>query len=437
MTENKTDILIIDDDPIASKLTETLLTSADLKVSILKDPADTLVTVRKKEPRAVILDLMLNNLNGIEIIKLIKSDKSLKDTKIIVVTEKFYDFEKKQAFKYGAASFLKKPYNVETFAGQIKNILSEKPNTALEEKIEEEKKTMINDQDMEKSSLESGQVCVTVWGLRNMPDQLPVNSSYVGRQTSCVSIETDDDLIIFDAGTGIIPLGRQIMERHGPKNIWILLTNFHIGNIWGLANFAPLYQKGYSIKISGPGQSDKKLKSIVTGILYDSPYWDNKMPKAEISMYEMGPDIYELNDKVKVIPMQSNYPSNTLCYRLETAGKSIVYAPNSEISQETTAVEKYQERLKDFAQDADILIHDTAYTHDDYLLNIGKGHSCDKSVLEFAAKAKVKNLLMFNFNGNYPDETIETVLKKAQKIIISRGLDINCHNVKEGFLLIV
>lgn len=438
MAEKQHGILIIDDDPIASKLTETLLGSAGFDTHLLKNPADTLSVIRKKRPDAVIVDLMLNNLNGLELVKLIKSDAYVKDTKIIVVTQKSYDYEKKQAFKYGAAGFIKKPYDVETFAGRVKHILSGYESPELEEKMKTEEQDTGENKAMESNSLKSEQVRVTLWGYRSMPVRMPDVSSRIGRQTSCVSIETKDDLIIFDAGSGIVPLGRQILERNGPKNMWLLLTHFHLGHIWGLSNFLPLSRKGYKIKIAGPSQSGKQFKELLTDIFYTSPFWESKVPKAELLMYVMGYDEYDLNKNIRVTPMQANHPSGVLCYKLEVFGKKIIYAPASEIRGDSSAVENYDEKLAAFSENADVFIHDTTYTHDDYLLKTSQGHSSDINVLEFAGlKAKVRNLLMFHFDGDYPDETIEMMIKKAQKTVTEQELNLICHDVCEGFSLVI
>jgi len=432
------DVLIIDDDPIASRLTETLLSGTGLKTFVLKKISDTLVTIKKKKPKAIILDLMLSNLNGLELIKLIKSDASNKKIKIIVVTQKAYDFEKKKAFQYGASNFIKKPYDVETFAHQIKHIIEEEKIPELEEQIKVAKQKSEPEKPNTISSVEDGHVRITLWGYRGMPSKISDTTSYMGRQTPCVAIETKNDLVILDAGSGIISLGEQIVNNNGPKNIWILLTHFHMDHIWGLAHFAPIYQKGYTIKISGPGQIDKNFKELMSDIFYGSPYWESKVPKAQLLMYEMGMSTYDIGEDIKVTPMQANHPSNTLCYRLEAFNKKIVYAPDSEISGETKAIENYEEKLKLFCQNADVLIHDSAYTHNDYLLNTNTGHSSDENVVEFAAlKAKVKHLLMFHISGDYDDEILEKMINTARQNIAENNWALICHKIKEEFTLTI
>lgn len=431
--EKQLDFLIIDDDSVSARLTEMLLGTAGFKCHRLEDSADALLVARKKKPRAVIIDLMLDNLNGLELVKLINSDPQTGDAKIIVVTQKSYDFEKKQAFKYGVSGFIKKPYDVETFAKQVEYIISG-------EKIPElPKETGYTEQvkPVRSSLLEEGQVRITLWGHRGLPAQFSNMSSRIGRQTPCVSLETKDELIILDAGSGIVPLGNSIVQNGGPREIWLLITHFHLGHIWGLANFMPAYKKGYKLKIAGPDQSGGKFEEILNDIFYGTHFWECETPKSELMMYAMGFEEYDLSDNIKVTPMNANHSSNVLCYKLDVFGKKIIYAPDSEIAGEAKAVESYDEKLEAFCKDADVLIHDTAYTHDDYLLNTGKGHSSDKNVLEFAAKAGVKNLLMFHFDGRYSDEIIETIIKKARKTIKEQNITISCPEVKEGFSLVI
>lgn len=49
----------------------------------------------------------------------------------------------------------------------------------------------------------------------------------VGGNTSCVELRVDDHLLICDAGTGIIPLGEDLMGGVTPREALVVVTHYH------------------------------------------------------------------------------------------------------------------------------------------------------------------------------------------------------------------
>ena len=76
---------------------------------------------------------------------------------------------------------------------------------------------------------------IKFWGVRGSfptPDRDKVE---VGGHSSCVEIRTADNrLIIFDMGTGMIPLGKSLLEENNPpKSAHIFVSHFHWDHIIG------------------------------------------------------------------------------------------------------------------------------------------------------------------------------------------------------------
>jgi len=69
----------------------------------------------------ILLDLLMPNVNGIDVLKYIRSNKSLMDIPVIIVTSK--ESEKKETHKLGANDFISKPYNPEELKFKVFNHL--------------------------------------------------------------------------------------------------------------------------------------------------------------------------------------------------------------------------------------------------------------------------------------------------------------------------
>ena len=98
------------------------------------------------------------------------------------------------------------------------------------------------------------------WGVRGSY-AAPFDSHLkVGGNTSCVEINVDNNLLICDAGTGIIPLGNKIAAQQTIKDLTIVLTHYHWDHICGLPFFVPAFIPDMNIQFFGPGESLQEMK---------------------------------------------------------------------------------------------------------------------------------------------------------------------------------
>lgn len=425
--------MIIDDDPMVGELSRDLLVDAGYKVSLIQDSMKAMPAIRQTRPQLIVTDIMMPGITGLDICKAVKTDPELKDIKVIVVSGKPYDLEKQRAFQIGADFFLQKPYNVETFSKTVRSIMNgSAPQTPAPPPVQME---IIHDEETisQTSDLSAGQLRLTVWGSRGLSCEIPNTTSRYGRQTSCVSVESNEHLFIFDAGTGIVALGREIAaHRRYYKSIWICLTHFHMDHILGLGNFLPINDPAFSIHLIGSNDTEKSLKAVAQDTFYSSFSLTRRPPRAKINIYEILEDNYELLPGIKLSAMYANHPTSSLVYKLEMLGKKIVYGPDSEIWGDATAFQDYDEKLSNFSKDADFFLHDAAYADKDYEKRKHEGHSSLSTTVDFAAeKAKVKDLVLFHTSPDYSDEDLDAMLAAAKTRIQTKGYSLNCHLPKE------
>lgn len=424
------DIIIVDDDPMVGELSRDLLTDAGYTVTLVQDSLQAIPTIKAQMPRLIVTDIMMPGITGMDICKAVKTDPALKHIKIIVVSGKSYQVEKQRAFQFGADFFLQKPYNVDTFSATVKSILEGTVANAAPppaapiapEIIQEEVAPQASD-------LDAGQIRVTFWGSRGLPAVMPNSASRYGRQTSCMSVETKEHLFVFDAGTGIVELGKEIAtKKRYYKDIWICLTHFHLDHILGLGRFLPIYDPNFSIHLIGSNDPEKSLKEVAQATFYSSFSLTKQPPKAKIDIYEILEDNYELFPGVKLSAMYANHPTSTMIYVLDILGKRISYSPDSEIWGDATAFQDYDEKLGGFVRGSDILVHDAVYTDKDYENRKHEGHSGLSIVVDFAAeKAQARDLVLWHAHPDYSDDEMDKMLADAKARAQSRGLQVNCH----------
>ncbi|MBT3307449.1 MAG: response regulator [Alphaproteobacteria bacterium] len=80
-----------------------------------------------KRPDCIITDMMMSEMNGLELCAELRRRDELKNTVIIMVSAKIDDHWRNRANEAGADGFVDKPLNVETFVGQVEEIIAGGP----------------------------------------------------------------------------------------------------------------------------------------------------------------------------------------------------------------------------------------------------------------------------------------------------------------------
>jgi two-component system alkaline phosphatase synthesis response regulator PhoP len=118
-------ILIADDNENIREVLTYLLEDEGYKPWLAKDGADALEKVREVHPDILLLDIMMPEINGYEVCRVIKNDPELKKTYVIMVTAKGQAAERERAKEVGADEYIMKPFNPADIVARIKNILKQ------------------------------------------------------------------------------------------------------------------------------------------------------------------------------------------------------------------------------------------------------------------------------------------------------------------------
>jgi two-component system phosphate regulon response regulator PhoB len=117
----KTLLLVDDETSILKMLSDYLRGSYNIINAINGNTA--LKFVEEKSPDLVVLDWMLPDINGPEIVAKIRSNQETKDTPIIMLTAKGDERDKVYGFGAGADDYLVKPFSLAELGARIKSLL--------------------------------------------------------------------------------------------------------------------------------------------------------------------------------------------------------------------------------------------------------------------------------------------------------------------------
>lgn len=274
---------------------------------------------------------------------------------------------------------------------------------------------------------------VKFWGVRGSIATPGKSTVYYGGNTACTEVHLDDgNLIILDAGTGIRNLGSKLSEGNKRIRAYILITHPHWDHIQGFPFFKPAFSEGNEITIIGPETRGVALSKLIAEQM-NKIYFPIKLSElqAQISFMPVK------ENKVRVFDAQVqsffvNHPGFTLGYRIDSNNKSLVYISDSEPYSRNTAqlftnsepdvlklFDNYKgdpnNRVIDFIRGADVLIHDSTYTPEQYSDHIGWGHSHYLYTLRVAAEAGVKKLCLFHYDPILDDDAVDQVVKRCRK----------------------
>lgn len=109
MTSNNKTILIVEDNEINAKLYIGLFESEGYSIIHSADGLDTVDLARQHKPDAIILDIQLPGVSGLEHAQNLKADEELKDIPIIAVTAFAMKGDEERIMQAGCDAYLAKP----------------------------------------------------------------------------------------------------------------------------------------------------------------------------------------------------------------------------------------------------------------------------------------------------------------------------------------
>ena len=251
-------------------------------------------------------------------------------------------------------------------------------------------------------------LALTFWGVRgSIPTPTAENLGH-GGNTACLSIDCGDSILILDAGSGIRPLGRQLLTRPTLPEIHLLFTHFHWDHIQGLPFFDPLYRPDARITLYS-FHTPEDLRSILAGQM-TAPYFpvDFQLVAEHLQFRQLQNTTTTLAG-LTVQCFDLHHPQRSQGYRIRNGSRSLVIATDHEHGDPAADA-----RLSAIAQGADLLVYDAQYTPLEYEKRQGWGHSTWHDAVSVAREAGIPQLVLFHHDPAHNDATLDTILAEAQ-----------------------
>jgi phosphoribosyl 1,2-cyclic phosphodiesterase len=272
----------------------------------------------------------------------------------------------------------------------------------------------------------------------------------VGGNTPCLEVRAAGRILIIDAGTGIVGLGRQLMAEQAARSaggveLTLLISHTHHDHTQGFPFFRPLYDPRSTVHIFGPRYNGETMKDALTSALL-SPYFPVQLESlsatinignlegGEVITWGRGKAVPQVRrrassardlPRVRVLRCRNHPGWGVLAFRVELGGRSMVYASDIE-GQDGSS-------LAAFCRDCDLLVHDAQYLPAEYWGEGGGrkgfGHSTFEMACDLAARARARRLLLYHFSPDHDDRLVARVERAARSLFPGAGA------AREGLVL--
>lgn len=259
---------------------------------------------------------------------------------------------------------------------------------------------------MEKSA--SSDFTVRFWGVRGSIPTPGQQTVRYGGNTSCIEMRIGEKRLIFDGGTGLQELSKDLMKQLPPKT-YMFFTHYHWDHIQGFPFFLPAFIKGHCLQIYGaiPQNGESLEQHFMQRVLHPNSPVPLCGLKADIKFLDVVcGERFEVEEDIQVQTCHLNHPNNAMGYRVNWKGKSVFYCTDTE-----HYVDRLDENVMELAQGVDVMIYDAMYTDEEYhhpkAPRFGWGHSTWQEGVRIAKAAGVKTLVIFHHDPAHSDEYLD------------------------------
>lgn len=259
--------------------------------------------------------------------------------------------------------------------------------------------------------MSENRMTVRFWGVRGSIPCSDSGTLRYGGNTSCVEVRCGNHLLIFDAGSGLRPLGAALEKD--PADIDLFLSHCHIDHLIGLPFFAPIFNPSRRVRLWGGGlQSSGGLKAAVDKMM-SFPLFpigsDAAKGIASFNDFSRG-DVLVPRDNIVIRSALLDHPGGATGYRIEYGGRSLCYLTDNDLGSGA-----FDPALLALAKDAALLITDAAYTDEELPDHEGWGHSSWQQAVRFANEANVEMLCLFHHDPDHDDIFMDGIAAEAAK----------------------
>lgn len=190
-------ILAVDDEADILNLLEFNLKKASHNVITAMDGEEALLLAAKKTPDLILLDVMLPNMDGMDVLKALKKDSSTENIPVIMLTAKGEEVDRILGFELGADDYITKPFSPREMLLRVKAVLkrTEGAGEDLSEKKEIKYKDLRLDLSKHKVYLKKKEIELTTTEFKMLKFILTSKGNVLSRDTILDKAWGDDSFV--------------------------------------------------------------------------------------------------------------------------------------------------------------------------------------------------------------------------------------------------
>lgn len=253
---------------------------------------------------------------------------------------------------------------------------------------------------------------IKFYGTRGSIPVASKDSQKYGGNTTCLYVESErGDAVIIDAGSGIRELSSYCLKKK-ITDLTLIFTHYHWDHIQGIPFFVPAYMKSTRLNICGPDKETTAQEALMHQMMrpyFPTVTWNDMLSK---SVY------FDLKKKftvgsftIETIP--TNHPNYTVGLKFTEGKKRFVFLTDNELFAKD-CITPYK-KFVDFIEDANVVVHDAAYTEEVYKTRLGWGHSTYHQVIQLATDSGVNHVIFTHHDPPTTDKAIDRILNDIRK----------------------
>ncbi len=121
----KLSLVVVDDDSISRQMIENILVANGYEVRGAENALEALELIHTRKPNAILLDVVMPQMSGIELLAKLKADVATADIPVILVTSKEQDEDLLRGYRYGADYYITKPFTARQLVYGVRLVLGE------------------------------------------------------------------------------------------------------------------------------------------------------------------------------------------------------------------------------------------------------------------------------------------------------------------------
>jgi len=251
-----------------------------------------------------------------------------------------------------------------------------------------------------------------------------------GGDTTCMEIRSrNDEIIIVDAGSGIRRLGNNLLaEKRFEVNI--IFTHSHWDHILGFPFFKPIYDERSTINLMGCATTQGDIRMLLQKTM-SAPYFPFPFEKLKASIrYANDCETAFFIDTIQISSIPLSHPNVGMGFKFTEGDKSFVFLTDNELGYRHRGGKTFEDYLE-FSRGADLLIHDSEFTPEEYAVKRKWGHSAYTDALELALAAGVQQFGLFHHNQDREDESQDEIVEACRKTIKDRSPGMDCFGLRQ------